>query len=57
VDAIVFGHSHQSFVGNKEGILLLNPGSPTDKRFAEYNTIAILEAGDNLTARVINIAE
>ena len=32
VDLIVFGHSHISFIGLKNGILMFNPGSPTDKR-------------------------
>jgi uncharacterized protein len=55
VDAIIFGHSHQSFVGRKEGVLLLNPGSPTDKRFAEFNSMAILEVGEELEARIIRL--
>lgn len=32
VDAIVFGHSHSPYLEWREGILLFNPGSPTDKR-------------------------
>ena len=32
VDMIVFGHSHIPFEAKRNGILLLNPGSPTDKR-------------------------
>lgn len=32
VDAIVFGHSHSPFLEWREGILLFNPGSATDKR-------------------------
>lgn len=31
-DAIAFGHSHQPMVEQREGIWLLNPGSPTDRR-------------------------
>jgi putative phosphoesterase len=30
--AIAFGHSHQPMVERREGIWLLNPGSPTDRR-------------------------
>lgn len=55
VDAIIFGHSHQPYIGKREGILMLNPGSPTDKRFAERNSIAILEAGEELEARIIEL--
>lgn len=32
VDVIVFGHSHSPYLEWREGILLFNPGSPTDKR-------------------------
>ena len=31
-DAIAFGHSHQPAVERRDGIWLLNPGSPTDRR-------------------------
>lgn len=30
--AIVFGHTHQPVAERYEGVLLLNPGSPTEKR-------------------------
>jgi putative phosphoesterase len=55
INAIIFGHSHQPFIGEKSGILMLNPGSPTDKRFAEKNTIALLEAGEELTATIVEL--
>ncbi len=42
VDCIVFGHSHAPSISTDEGILLFNPGSPTDKRFAEKNTLGFL---------------
>ena len=32
VHAIAFGHSHQPMVERRNGVLLLNPGSPTDRR-------------------------
>lgn len=32
VDAIVFGHSHQPIISTKNKVLMLNPGSPTNKR-------------------------
>jgi putative phosphoesterase len=31
-DAVIFGHSHIPYHEVKEGIILFNPGSPTDKR-------------------------
>lgn len=32
VDAVAFGHSHQPIVERHDGLWLLNPGSPTDRR-------------------------
>lgn len=32
VDAILFGHSHVPYCEWHDGVLLFNPGSPTDKR-------------------------
>lgn len=46
VDAIVFGHSHSPLIETKNGILFFNPGSPTDKVFAPYNSYGILEIED-----------
>jgi uncharacterized protein len=33
VDAVFYGHSHIPFRTHRDGVLLFNPGSPTDKRF------------------------
>ncbi len=45
---IVFGHSHIPFLEDENGLLLLNPGSPTDKRRQPEHTFALLrsEEGD-----------
>jgi uncharacterized protein len=45
---IVFGHSHIPFLEDEEEILLLNPGSPTDRRRQPRRTFALLyaERGD-----------
>lgn len=55
VDLIVYGHSHKPFWGKIDGIWYLNPGSPTDKRHAPYNSVAVLEIGDDLQADIIRI--
>lgn len=55
VDLIVFGHSHTPFWGRSGNVLFLNPGSPTDKRWAPYNSVAVLEVGDELKAKIIRI--
>ncbi|MFX0206579.1 MAG: metallophosphoesterase family protein [Candidatus Hodarchaeota archaeon] len=40
---IVCGHTHQPNAKIKKKILLINPGTPTDRYFASRNTIAVLE--------------
>jgi hypothetical protein len=49
-DVIIFGHSHQPYHRVHDGILLFNPGSPTDKRFAPRYSFGILELGAEVTA-------
>lgn len=55
VDAIVFGHSHLPMNKFIDGILLFNPGSPTDKVFAPYNSYGILNINDKITAEIKRI--
>jgi predicted phosphodiesterase len=55
VDLIVYGHSHYPFWGVREGVYFLNPGSPTDKRHAPFNSVALLELGDDVRAEIVRI--
>ncbi|MDP2912943.1 MAG: metallophosphoesterase family protein [Candidatus Omnitrophota bacterium] len=56
VDAIVFGHSHSPMNEVRGGILLFNPGSPTDKIFAKTNSYGILEVSDKgILGRIIGL--
>jgi putative phosphoesterase len=55
VDAIVFGHTHQAMNTLYDGILFFNPGSPTDRIFASYNSIGILEITDRIWGEIIRI--
>jgi len=41
---VVFGHSHIPWLEDEEGLLLLNPGSPTDRRRQPEHTLALLWA-------------
>jgi putative phosphoesterase len=45
---VVFGHSHIPWIEDEDGLMLLNPGSPTDRRRASDHTFALLhvEAGE-----------
>jgi putative phosphoesterase len=56
IDLIVYGHSHTPFWGKVDGVYYLNPGSPTDKRYTPFNSIALLEVGDELNAEIIKIS-
>ena len=52
---LVFGHSHQPMNEIKDGILHFNPGSPTDKIFAPFNSYGILEINDKINGKIIKI--
>jgi putative phosphoesterase len=56
VDLIVYGHSHTPFWGKVDDLYFLNPGSPTDKRYAPYNSVALLDIGEELNAEIIRIS-
>lgn len=43
---VVFGHSHIPWLEDEDGLLLLNPGSPTDKRRQPDHTFALLRVED-----------
>jgi uncharacterized protein len=42
-DIIVFGHTHQPLIQQEDDILWINPGSPTDRLFAPYLSVAVLQ--------------
>ena len=41
---VVFGHSHIPLLEDENGLMLLNPGSPTDRRRQPRHTFALLRA-------------
>lgn len=55
IDCIVFGHSHSPFNETKNGILFFNPGSPTDKIFAPYNSYGSLEITDKIIGKITKL--
>lgn len=55
VDCIIYGHTHKPANHLREGILFFNPGSPTDRRFAAYRSIGILEIDKNISGKIIKI--
>ncbi|UCB57390.1 MAG: metallophosphoesterase family protein [Candidatus Omnitrophota bacterium] len=55
IDCIVYGHSHSPANEIHENILYFNPGSPTDKVFAPYNSYGILEIDKKITGKIIKL--
>jgi uncharacterized protein len=53
---VIFGHSHIPFNEDLDGLLLLNPGSATDRRGQPHCTIALLTIGGGApTAEIITL--
>ncbi|MFH1856164.1 MAG: metallophosphoesterase family protein [Candidatus Omnitrophota bacterium] len=55
VDVIIFGHSHKPFNQVVDGVLMFNPGSPTDKVCANTNTFGILTLNEEIKAEHIEV--
>ena len=58
VNCILFGHSHRALLQEREingrGVLLLNPGSPTDRRWSPHFGCALLKIdGDKIEPQLI----
>lgn len=47
VDAVLFGHSHIPYRWRRDGVLLFNPGSPTDKRMNPAFSYGVLRVTDD----------
>ena len=45
VDVVAFGHSHVPLVERRSGVLLVNPGSPTDRRRQPAYSFGLLRVG------------
>lgn len=59
VDVVVFGYTHEAMVETHEGILLVNPGSPSlVGQQVRLGTVAILElSAESSEARIIDLAK
>ena len=47
---VVFGHTHIPVCEDRNGLLLLNPGSPTERRRGPFHSFAELEVADGTVA-------
>lgn len=57
VDCIVYGHSHQPVCHVVNGILLFNPGSPTDQRNAPFPSLGLLTIGAGIQGEIIALED
>ena len=60
VDAVIFGDTHEEMVCRWDGVLMINPGSPTypgrRHRRGALGTVALLDVdGEEATARIIDL--
>ena len=58
VDIVIFGHTHYPVVEEFQGVLMLNPGSPSlPKQINRLGQVAILELGPNRkSAEVLDLS-
>lgn len=52
-DIVVFGHSHRPYNKWHGKCLLLNPGSPTDRRGEACYSLGIITLGDTINAEIL----
>ncbi|MGC2422824.1 MAG: metallophosphoesterase family protein [Nitrospirota bacterium] len=55
VDCIVYGHSHRANIEKRDNILLVNPGSPTDRAHAPWNSYAVITVDEELKAEIVRL--
>jgi uncharacterized protein len=53
IDVLVYGHSHQAQNEHKGGILVFNPGSPTDNRFTQFQSMGMLTVAEKITGEIL----
>ncbi|GIN21456.1 MAG TPA: metallophosphoesterase [Bacillus bacterium] len=52
-DIIIFGHSHIPMLRYVKKVMLMNPGSPTDKRKLPYYSYGILHIDEHFRAEIV----
>jgi len=53
IDVLVYGHSHRVQLENKGEMLICNPGSPTDSRFAQFQSMGMLTVEEKITGEIL----
>jgi len=54
-DLVIFGHTHNSFKEKIGKTIFFNPGSPTDKIFAFYNSYGIIDIQDTIEITLVRL--
>jgi hypothetical protein len=56
VNCVIFGHSHQAHNEMMDGVLMFNPGSPTDNIYAHFNSYGVLETSpEGISGEIVKI--
>ncbi len=55
LSAVIYGHSHFPVCRRERNLLLVNPGSPTDRRQAPFHSVALLSLGRRLSGQIVNL--
>lgn len=54
-NCIIYGHSHSAAINNIDSVLYINPGSPTDKVFAEFNSYVEININEKIEAKIVKL--
>jgi len=55
IDVLVYGHTHRASSHRKTGVLFFHPGSATDRRFASFTSIGILDIDRQIKPLIIQL--
>ena len=55
LDCVIYGHTHEPKIEKIGDTLYLNPGSPTDKVFAPYNSFIMIEIDERIKPEIIRL--
>ena len=55
LDCLVYGHSHRPVCTVRDGLLILNPGSATDRRGMPFHSVGLIEIGERMKGSIIRI--
>jgi uncharacterized protein len=55
VDLAIYGHSHIPEIATRDGLMMVNPGSPTQRRYQPSHTFAIVTIADTIKAKIVTL--